>query len=192
MSKVKRKVNLPCAFYSEGKETNMEQDLLRVGVIANTHGVHGEVKVYPTTDDMARFKKLKQVILDTGKEQRTLEIASVKFFKNLAILKFKGIDNINDIEKYKGKDLLITREQAVPLKKDEYFICDLIGCQVVTEDGTEVGELTEVLQTAANDVFVVEGIEKKEILVPYINDCVLNVSMEEKKVTVKLLPGMTD
>lgn len=192
MSKVKRKVNLPCAFYSEGKETNMEQDLLRVGVIANTHGVHGEVKVYPTTDDMARFKKLKQVILDTGKEQRTLEIASVKFFKNLAILKFKGIDNINDIEKYKGKDLLITREQAVPLKKDEYFICDLIGCQVVTEDGTKVGELTEVLQTAANDVFVVEGIEKKEILVPYINDCVLNVSMEEKKVTVKLLPGMTD
>ena len=100
----------------------MEQDLLRVGVIANTHGVHGEVKVYPTTDDMNRFKKLKQVILDTGKEQRTLEISSVKFFKNLAILKFKGIDNINDIEKYKGKDLLITREQAVPLKKDEYFI----------------------------------------------------------------------
>ena len=170
----------------------MEQDLLRVGVIANTHGVHGEVKVYPTTDDMNRFKKLKQVILDTGKEQKTLEIASVKFFKNLAILKFKGIDNINDIEKYKGKDLLITRDQAVPLKKDEYFICDLIGCQVVTEDGSEVGELTEVLQTAANDVFVVERTSKKEILIPYIDDCVVNVSMEEKKVIVRLLPGMTD
>lgn len=170
----------------------MEQDLLRVGVIANTHGVHGEVKVYPTTDDVTRFKKLKEVILDTGKEQRTLEIASVKFFKNMAILKFKGIDNINDIEKYKGKDLLVTREHAVPLKKDEYFICDLIGCQVVTEDGAEVGELTEVLQTAANDVFVVEGTEKKEILIPYINDCVKEVSIEEKKVTVTLLPGMTE
>ena len=170
----------------------MEQDLLRVGVIANTHGVHGEVKVYPTTDDVTRFKKLKEVILDTGKEQRTLEIASVKFFKNMAILKFKGIDNINDIEKYKGKDLLVTREHAVPLKKDEYFICDLIGCQVVTEDGAEVGELTEVLQTAANDVFVVEGAGKKEVLIPYINDCVKEVSIEEKKITVTLLPGMTE
>ena len=81
----------------------MEQDLLRVGVIANTHGVHGEVKVYPTTDDINRFKKLKEVILDTGKEQKTLEIVGVKFFKNMAILKFKGIDSINDIENIKEK-----------------------------------------------------------------------------------------
>ena len=170
----------------------MMEDLLRVGVIANTHGVHGEVKVYPTTDDMNRFKKLKEVILDTGKEQRVLEISGVKFFKNMAILKFKGIDSINDIEKYKGKDLLITREQAVPLKKDEYFICDLIGCTVVTEDGDTVGELTEVLQTAANDVFIVQGADKKEILIPHIGDCVKEVSLEEKKVIVHLLPGMTD
>ena len=168
------------------------EDLLRVGVIANTHGVHGEVKVFPTTDDVNRFKKLKTVKLDTGKEIKDLKITSVKFFKNMAILKFEGIDNINDIEKYKGKDLLITREQAVPLKKDEYFICDLIGCMVVTEEGVEVGELTEVLQTAANDVFVVQGKGKKEILVPYIDDCVKNVSMEEKKVTVVLLPGMAE
>ena len=101
------------------------EDLLRVGVIANTHGVHGEVKVFPTTDDVNRFKKLKAVKLDTGKELIDLKVTGVKFFKNMAILKFEGIDNINDIEKYKGKDLLITREQAVPLKKDEYFICDL-------------------------------------------------------------------
>ena len=170
----------------------MEQDLLRVGVIANTHGVHGEVKVYPTTDDINRFKKLKEVILDTGKEQKTLEITGVKFFKNMAILKFKGIDSINDIETYKGKDLLVTREHAVKLKKDEYFICDLIGCSAVTEDGTVIGELTEVLQTAANDVFVVQGKGKKEILVPYIDDCVKNISIEEKKVTVVLLPGMAE
>lgn len=170
----------------------MEQDLLRVGVIANTHGVHGEVKVYPTTDDIHRFKKLKQVILDTGKEQKELEVVGVKFFKNLAILKFKGIDSINDIEKYKGKDLLVTREHAVKLKKDEYFICDLIGCQVVTEDDTMIGKLTEVLQTAANDVFVVQVADKKEILVPYIDDCVKEVSMEDKKVIVHLLPGMME
>lgn len=170
----------------------MEQDLLRVGVIANTHGVHGEVKVYPTTDDINRFKKLKEVILDTGKEQKQLEITGVKFFKNMAILKFKGIDSINDIEKYKGKDLLVTREYAIKLKKDEYFICDLIGCQAVTEDGTVIGELTEVLQTAANDVFVVQSADKKEVLIPYINDCVKDVFMEEKKVIVHLLPGMME
>ena len=167
-------------------------DLFRVGVIANTHGVKGEVKIFPTTDAPERFKKLKSVILDAKREKITLEIQSARFFKNLVIVKFKGIDNINDIEKYKGKDLLITREQAVPLKKDEYFICDLIGCQVVTEDGTEVGELTEVLQTAANDVVGVQGKGKKEILVPYIDDCVKAVSMEEKKVTVELLPGMAE
>ncbi len=168
------------------------EDLLRVGVIANTHGVHGEVKVFPTTDDVTRFKKLKEVKLDTGKELLPLKITGVKFFKNMAILKFEGIDNINDIEKYKGRDLLITREQAVPLKKDEYFICDLIGCQVVTEDGRVVGELTEVLQTAANDVFVVQPEGKKELLVPYIEDCVKEVSIEEKKITVVLLPGMEE
>ncbi len=168
------------------------EDLLRVGVIANTHGVHGEVKVFPTTDDVTRFKKLKEVKLDTGKELLPLKISGVKFFKNMAILKFEGIDNINDIEKYKGRDLLITREQAVPLKKDEYFICDLIGCQVVTEEGRVVGELMEVLQTAANDVFVVQPEGRKEILVPYIEECVKDVSIEEKKVTVVLLAGMEE
>ena len=89
------------------------EDLLRVGVIANTHGIRGEVKVFPTTDEKERFKDLKKVILDMGKEQKVLEIQSVRFFKNLVILKFKGIDNINDIEMYKGKDLLVTREDAV-------------------------------------------------------------------------------
>ena len=99
----------------------MEQ-LLQVGVISSTHGIRGEVKVFPTTDDPNRFKKLKQVILDTGREQKDLEIEGVKFFKQFVILKFKGIDNINDIEKYKGKSLYVTREHAVKLKKDEYFI----------------------------------------------------------------------
>ena len=165
---------------------------LQVGVISSTHGVRGEVKIFPTTDDVKRFKRLKEVVLDTGKEELLLEIEGVKFFKQFVILKFKGFDNINDIEKYKGKDLLVTREHAVKLKKDEYFICDLIGCEAVTEDGTVIGELTEVLQTAANDVFVVQSTEKKEILIPYIDDCVKEVSMEEKKVIVHLLPGMME
>ena len=101
----------------------MEQ-LLRVGVITTTHGVRGEVKVFPTTDDPQRFKKLKNVILDNGKQQMDLEITSVKFFKNLVILKFKGLDNMNDVEKFKQADLLVTRENAVKLQPGEYFIAD--------------------------------------------------------------------
>lgn len=88
------------------------EDLLQVGVITTTHGVRGEVKVFPTTDDPARFKKLKNVILDTGKEKLELEIAGVKFFKNMVILKFKGIDDINDVEKYRKKSLYVTRERG--------------------------------------------------------------------------------
>lgn len=167
----------------------MEQ-LLRVGVISSTHGVRGEVKVYPTTDDVNRFKKLKKVVLDTGREYMDLEISGVKFFKNMVILKFKGIDNINDIEKYKGKDLLVTRDQAVPLEEDEYFIYDIIGAKVVTEDGKEFGELKEVLQTGANDVYVVKTTEGKEILLPVIEECILNIDIENKVVTAHIMPGL--
>ena len=113
------------------------ENMLRVGVITSTHGVRGEVKVFPTTDDAKRFKKLKTVILDTGKGQTALEIEQVKFFKNMVILKFKGYDNINDVETWRQKDLLITREQAVTLQPDEYFITDLIGL-LVKDGDTEV------------------------------------------------------
>ena len=101
----------------------MEQ-LLQVGVISSTHGIRGEVKVFPTTDDPARFRKLKQVILDTGREQKSLEIEGVKFFKQFVILKFKGIDNINDIEMYKQRELWIPREEGQDLEEDEYYIAE--------------------------------------------------------------------
>ena len=168
------------------------EELLQVGAITSTHGVRGEVKVFPTTDDPKRFGKLKEVELETKEGTTTLHIKGVKYFKQFVILKFAEYDSLNDVESIKGRKLFVTRKNAVKLKKDEYFICDLIGCMVITEDGTEVGELTEVLQTAANDVFVVQGKGKKEILVPYIDDCVKNVSMDEKKVTVVLLPGMAE
>ena len=96
----------------------MEQ-FLQVGVITSTHGIRGEVKVFPTTDDPERFKKLKNVILDTGKERLDLGVQGVKFFKQYVIIKFKGIDNINDVEKYKGKSLFVPREDAVSLEEDE-------------------------------------------------------------------------
>lgn len=170
----------------------MENNMLRVGVFANTHGIAGEIKVFPTTDDVGRFKKLKKVYLDTGRDMLEWEISNVKFFKNMAILKFKGINNINDIEKYKGKDLYITREQAVPLEEDEYFLCDVIDALVVTEDGTELGVVKEVLQTGANDVYVVENKEKKEILLPVIKDCILDIDLEHKIVKAHLMSGLID
>lgn len=169
----------------------MEQ-MLRVGVITSTHGVRGEVKVFPTTDDRMRFKKLEEVILDTGKEQKTLEIEHVKFFKNMVILKFKGFDNINDIEIYKGRDLLVTRDNAVALGPDENFIVDLIGLSVVTDEGKELGTLTDVIQTGANDVYEVTMPGERKVLLPAIKQCILKVDLEAGKVLVHLLDGLMD
>ena len=167
----------------------MEQ-LLQVGVISSTHGVRGEVKVFPTTDDVKRFKKLKKVILDTGKEQLPLEIEGVKFFKQFVILKFRGTDNINDIEKYKAKRLLVDREHAVKLKKDEYFIADMIGMDVFTEDGELFGALKDVMETGANDVYIIEMSDGKEVLVPAIKQCILDVDIENRKMVIHLLEGL--
>jgi len=166
------------------------EDYLRIGVITTTHGIKGEVKVYPTTDDINRFEYLKNVYLDTGKEFLALEIEDVKYFKQMVILKFKGYDNINDIEKYRGKDLLIPREEAIELGEDEYFICDIIGSEVFTDEGNRLGILTEVLTTAANDVYVVKNEKNKEILLPSIKECILDVDVENKKIKVHLMDGL--
>ncbi len=168
------------------------EDRFQVGVISSTHGVRGEVKVFPTTDDVKRFKRLKEVILDTGKEQILLEIEGVKFFKQFAILKFKGIDNINDIEKYKGKSLFVTRENAVKLKKDEYFIADLVGLKVLDEKEQEIGILQDVMETGANDVYVIALHDGRELLLPAIKQCVLSVNMEEGTIKIHILEGLLD
>jgi 16S rRNA processing protein RimM len=168
------------------------EDLLQVGVITSTHGIRGEVKVFPTTDDAARFKKLKNVILDDGRKKIDMEIASVKFFKNMVIVKFKGIDNINDVEKYRKARLLVTRENAVPLEENEYYIADLIGLSAVSDEGEALGTVTDVLQTGANDVYVITTPEKKEILVPAIRDCILQVNLEKQEMRIHLLPGLRD
>lgn len=166
------------------------EDMLQVGVITQTHGVRGEVKVFPTTDDVNRFKKLKQVILDTGKETMPLEIQSVKFFKQFVILKFKGIDNINDIEKYKRCSLYVTREHAVALDEDEYFIADMIGMEVCTEDGNIFGTLKDVIETGANDVYVIENAEHGEVLVPAIKECIRSVDIEKGQMMIHLMDGL--
>ena len=146
----------------------MEQ-FLQVGVISSTHGLRGEVKVFPTTDDAARFQTLKEVILDTG----------------------KGIDDINDIEKYKGKSLFVARENAVELEEDEYYIGDLIGMDVYTDESEErFGVLKDVIETGANEVYIVQSERYGEVLLPAIHECILEVDPEEKKMTVHLMEGL--
>lgn len=168
------------------------ENVLQVGIISSTHGVRGEVKVFPTTDDVKRFGKLKEVILDTGHEELTLKIEGVKYFKQFAILKFEGIDNINDIEKYKGKSLYVTRENAVRLRRDEYFITDLIGLLVQDEDGKEIGTLTDVMETGANDVYVISMTDKRELLLPAIKECILQVDLENGFMKIHILSGLLD
>ena len=167
----------------------MEQ-YLRVGVISSTHGLKGEVKVFPTTDDPERFRKLKKVYLDTGKDYMPLKVTDIKFFKNQVILKFQEFQDINEIEKYRGKDLLIDREQAVPLAENENFIVDLIDMDVYDEEEKRLGTLTDVLQTGANDVYVVETDEGKEILLPAIPSCILDVDVEAAKMIVRIPEGL--
>lgn len=168
------------------------EDLLQVGIITSTHGVRGEVKVYPTTDDPRRFRRLKEVVLDTGREKLNLEIEGVKFFKQFVILKFKGLDNINDMEKYRQKSLYVTRKNAVRLQRDEYFIADLIGLKVQDEDGTELGTVKDVIETGANDVYEVEMADGRSLLLPAIKQCILNVDVENGMMQVHVLEGLLD
>ena len=168
------------------------EELLQVGVITTTHGVRGEVKVFPTTDDPARFKKLKKVILDDGKGRREVEIRSVRFFKNLVILGFQGIDTMNDAEKLRQAKLFVTRENAVKLKKDEYFIADLLDLSVVSDEGEELGQISDVLQTGANDVYVISKEGEPDLLVPAIKECIKQVDIEQGIMTIHLMPGLRD
>ena len=169
----------------------MEQ-FLRVGVITSPHGIRGEVKVFPTTDDINRFKKLKEVYLDTGKERLSLRVEQAKFFKGMAILKFREFNSINEVEPFRKKDLLVSREHAVQLAPNENFIVDLIGLAVVTDEGEEFGTVKDILQTGANDVYVITGKDGKEYLFPSIKVCILDVDLDKGQVLVHILDGLLD
>lgn len=169
-----------------------KEKMLRVGVVTTTHGVHGEVKVFPTTDDAKRFKQLKKAYLDLGKELFPVTLESVKFFKQMVIVKFREISDMDQAALYKNKDILIERADAVPLAENEFYICDLIGLSVVTDTGESLGVLSEVVKTGANDVFEVTMADGKTVLIPYIEDCVKEISLEEGRVLVHLLPGLLE
>lgn len=171
------------------------EDLYQVGSITQTHGIRGEVKVFPLTDDISRFKNMKNLLLDAGKEGYiSLEVENARPQKNLVILKFKGIDNINDIEKYKGHGLYVTKDNRVDLKEDEYFIADLIGCEVFLDSDKDnrFGTISDVMETGANDVYEITLESGKTVLVPAIKDCILNVDIEGRRMEIHLMEGLMD
>ena len=167
----------------------MTEEYLRIGTITKTHGLKGGLKVYPTTDDPDRFSAGQQCVLDTKNGRVPVTIRSASAFKKIFIVIFEEFSDINDVEIFKGCDLLVERDDTEALAEDEYYVDDLIGMTVADEDGYELGTLTEVMVTGANDVYVVKGAEK-EILIPAIHDCILSVSVEEQRMQVHLLPGL--
>lgn len=176
-------------------------EYFRVGVLSSTHGLKGEVKVFSTTDNIERFNSLKRAFLtssDMSEKDGMLEVEveGVKFFKNIPILKFKGIDDVASISKYKGKYLMVAREDAIPLKDGEYYISDVIGCKVISDEGEEYGEVSEVFDTGANKVIAVKPNEAhkelKEFYLPYIPECVLEISVIKRFIRVHLIKGLID
>jgi len=168
------------------------EKFLKIGAVTTTHGVRGEMKVFPTTDDPQRFLDLDEVILTNGKQSETHSIVGVKFFKNLVILKLEGIESMDEAVRYRSWDVMIPREKGVPLKENEYYVADVIGMMVRTEDGKLFGTLKDVMETGANDVYVVQTKEHGEVLIPAIKACIMRVNVEEGEMTVHLLPGLID
>lgn len=167
-------------------------DQFQVGVIAGTHGVRGDVKVFPTTDDPQRFRKLKKVYLTFRRQTSMHEVSGVKFQGKFVILHLSGIDTPEEARLYRTLPLMIDRADAMPLPEGRWYIPDLIGLTVLEESGEELGTLREVLQTGANDVYDVHTRDGQSILIPVIKDCILDVNLEAGTMTVHLLPGLRD
>jgi 16S rRNA processing protein RimM len=165
-------------------------EYLKIGQITNAHGIKGEVKVFSLTDNVKRFSKLKSAFLKVKDEYVQVEIERVKYINDFAILKLAGVNDMNAALKYKNEYLYIDREHAVKPPKDSYFIADLIGMKVSTDEGILLGEIISVFPTGSNDVYEVKSELGKLVLIPAIKDVVLEVDVENKKMLVKLLEGL--
>ncbi len=174
------------------------EPMLRVGVISTTHGLKGEVKIFPTTDSPERFKHIKRVVLKTPKKEIETEITSAKVFKNLAIVKFALYDSVEDVKGLHGTEVYIYREDGQPLEDGEYYIADLIGCSCFDDDGIYIGKVKDVLQTGANDVYAVDTsnaeagylADTDELLLPVIDECIKSVDIEQSRICIHMMPGL--
>lgn len=153
-------------------------EFLNIGQIINTHGVKGELKVYPLTDDIRRFRKLKAVYID-GVEKN---VVWCKLQTDKVILKIEGIESLDDAMRYKTKYLQVKREEAVKLPEGRYFVVDIVGCKVIDENGIELGNVSEVIFTGSNDVYWVKG--KKDLLIPVLDHIIKNIDVEKKEIII--------
>ena len=168
----------------------MKQEYFEVGQIVNTFGIKGQVKVKPFTDDLERFEELKSVLVEKGKELIEMQIEEVKYQQTVVLLKLKGVEDMNMAEKLKGCYLKIKREDARKLPNDTYFIADLIGLNVYTEDGILLGKVDDIYNNKSNDIYVIKDELGKQILLPAIKDVIKHIDIENEKITVHLLNGL--
>lgn len=169
-------------------------DLLHIGRIVGTHGIKGEVSVYPITDDPRRFSLLKDCFLLTENKpaKTSAKATGVKYSNNKVILKLDGIDDRDAALALKGRYIAVTRDNAVKLAPDSYFICDLVGCTVIDDESGELGTLADVLQTGASDIYVVKREKNKDLLIPAIKEVVKGVDLSSRTIHVRLLDGLLD
>lgn len=168
------------------------EDFFKIGIITGSHGVHGEMKVYPTTDDNRRFKRLDEVYVETKEGRVAMKVDSARVSVDKVLLKLRGINTPEEVVKYRQKALYVDREHAVRLSKDEYFIADLIGLDVIDESDEKIGVLDDVLPTGANDVYQIKMNDGRELLLPAIKECVLDVNVEENFIKIHILDGLLD
>ncbi|QHW30091.1 ribosome maturation factor RimM [Paenibacillus rhizovicinus] len=171
----------------------MDQQWLSVGKLVNTHGIRGEVKIFSQTDfPEERFAPNKVLTLmnEENGQQLKVEVLSSREHKGMYIVKLKGYENINEVEKYKGWSLKVSKEDLVELDEGEYYQHQIIGCKVVTDEGAELGVITEILVPGANDVWVIQPPKGKQVLIPVIDEVVLNVDVANKVVKVHLMEGL--
>lgn len=165
-------------------------DYFEIGKIVNTQGIKGDVRIIPMTDDIKRFELLKEVEIYTNKWTKTLTIERVWYHKQFVIIKFKEINSMTEGETLKESLIRIPSELALPLNEDEYYSRDLYDMSVVTENGENLGVITSIINTGANDVYEITNDKKETILIPAIKQCILNVNVQEKLMTVHLLEGL--
>ena len=166
------------------------QKRLEVGQIVNTFGIKGEVKVTPFTDDISRFDDLKKVYVKTRKDEKLYKVEGARYHKNMVLVKFKGIDKVEEAETLRNSYLEVDRENAIDLQEGEYFIADLLGLEVITDEGNTLGKLEDIFNTGSNDIYVVKDELGKQILLPAISEVIKEINLEEKKILVHLLEGL--
>lgn len=168
---------------------------MEIGKIVNTHGIKGELKIIPSTDDIKRFELLDSVLVEERGDLVEYLVLGVRYMKQFVLLKLEGVNDMTEAEKLKTFTLKIPREQALPLEENQFYVRDLYEMQVITDEGEELGEIADVLFTGGNDVYVIRNKEKpevKDLLIPAIMQCVLSVDLEKNLMTVHLMAGLRD